>query len=179
MNENRPNADPALHGLEGPRARRTLAADLGSVVDEARQLRVDIGMVPYRVFSVVVAWSGGKRGVGTQRLVRETEFLPTPEVRLEGQSRELRPGGARERGRPQLRRISTRYSEDEVRALLHRDLLDGEEGHIEVRMDERLDDKPRRRRFTVAGAPFLDQAKFEWTVKIAEQDDPRQRNGRF
>jgi hypothetical protein len=156
-----------------------LAARLGKTVDRARQIRVDMGLTPYRVFSVVMAWSGGKRGVGTQRLVRETEFLPTPEIRLDGQSRELRPGGARERGRPRLRRISPRYSEDEVRALLHRDLLDGEEGHIEVRMDGRLDDKPRRRRFTVAGAPFLDQAKFEWTVQIAEQDDPRKRNGRF
>lgn len=178
-NENRPNADGKLGGVDESFGRRTLAAELAETVDEARQIKADLGMLPYRVFSVVVRWDGGRRGVGPERLVRETEFLPTPEIRLDAQNRELKEGGARERGKTRLRKVSARYSEDEVRALLHRDLQDGEQGYIEVRLDGRLDDKPRRRRFTVAGAPFLDQAKFEWTVKVAEQDDPRSRNGKF
>lgn len=174
-----PNSDRSLTGgLDGQQATRSLASELADVVDDARQLTTDLGFRPYRVFSVVERWSGGTRGRGTVEVVREVEFVPPPELDYKSLRRKFGPAGAVERGEVLLRKLSARYTEDEVFELLHRKLRPGEVGYIETRTDGRFGNEPHRRRFVVASVPSLDAAKFEWTVRLKPQDDARDDRGR-
>jgi len=170
-----PNADPRLHGVDGE---RSLAADLAETADELRQIAADLGVRPYRIFSVRIRWSGSVVGAGVPSVVLEEEFLPTPRINLERMRREARePGGYVERGIVKMDRISARYTEDQIDALCVGRLAPAnEERLIEVRLDSRQGE-PARRRFAVAEAPFLRAESFEWIVRLVPQDDPRERSG--
>lgn len=170
-----PNDDPALRPHPSPE--RSFAETMGEIVDEARQLQTELGLRPYRVFSVLVRWSGGSPGRGEPCVVMEREILPTPLLRLDGARGSMRSGGVAERGNVRLAEISTRYTEDELRALFHGEhSLPNESAFIEIRMDAR-DGVVTRRRFVVAGAPFRDLDKWEWTVPLVEQTPNRTRGG--
>jgi hypothetical protein len=168
-----PDRDPRLH--PNARPERSLAEDLAGIVDEARQMVTDFGMRPYRVFSVVVRWSGGARHRGTPEVVSTEEFLPTPSIdgRL---SRELREAGAVERGVVRLTGLSSRYTEDDIDRLCRRIGRDGDEHYIEVVMDER-DGVSERRRYVVSAVPFRRPESFDWEAQLTRQDEGRTRQG--
>ena len=176
-----PNADSEVQGgLPQRRADRSLAADLGEVVDEARQTLTDLGMRPYRVFSVVERWSGGAIGRGQPKVIQSTELVPPPFVDFMPLARRYGSAGSVERGDIILRKISPRYTEDELFALVRPVTTPGEAAYIEIVQDGRfgaLGALPRRRRFVVSGTPWLDQARFEWLVKVRAQDNARTRRG--
>lgn len=150
---------------------------LGQTADELRQLYTDVGLRPYRVFSVVVQWSGGKIGVGVAVVARQTEFLPTPLVDLSPVWSEVKSAGKVEDGVATLRQISPRLTEDEVRGLFFQDEIEpGQEGFLEVVHDAR-DGQTERRRFTVRGAPYRKAGKFEWTCRLQRARKDRKRDG--
>lgn len=175
MTRKSPNQDPALHPVDGS---RTLVDDMGELVDDMRQIGVDLGLTPYRVFAVRLRWSGDRVGSGTPAVELEEEFLPTPRVDLAGLRREARePGGYVERGTIRMDRVSPRYTEDQIASLCARGKLPPNvEAFIEVRMDAR-DPNALRRRFVVAEAPVRRAERFDWLVRLLPQDDPRRRSG--
>lgn len=168
-----PSTDPALHPSCSPG--ESLVESLGSVADDLRQIAVDLGARPYRVFSVVVRWSGGEIGRGTPTS-HEREFLPTPNLREPSVNNEPRTGGLVERGSVRLSEISPRYTEDEVRSLFGCDEEPGVETFVEVRVDAR-DGSTERRRFVVSGMPYREATRFQWVAKLLRQDTDRRRNG--
>lgn len=169
----RPNQRGVPGGLAPWAAEDSLGAELGAVVDDARALVAELGLRPYRVFSVLVRWTGGQRGRGTQELVSRTEVVPPPEVDLRPLRRPARDAGQPERGEVTLRKVSPQYTEEEVQRLFPRTLATGQEAFLEVVADGRFEDgaEPARRRFVVCGAPYLDQMRFEWIVPMRPQDD--------
>ncbi len=177
MSDNRRDLPGNSCGLGGIDGDGSLFNEANAIVDDLRQIAVDLGQNPYRVFSVVVRWTGGARGRGDQVLVSESELVPTPQVDYRPLRQELANAGSLERGTVRLTHVSPRYSEPEIRALLFRDLVDGEEAYIESRIDGRNDGDPQRRRFVVSGAPWLDQKRFQWVVPMTEQDDRRAASG--
>jgi len=146
------------------------------VADELRQLYTDLGLRPYRVFSVLQGWSGGKVGDGIPRVLREVEFLPTPLVDLTPVRRRPTEGGFTEDGTVTLHEISPRLTEDQVQQLCSPQLLPGQESYVEVRHDAR-DGETTRRRFTVQGVPFRKAGKFEWWVRLVKANPDRGRAG--
>lgn len=172
----RPNDDTQLGALGAPEL--SLVEDLADVVDDLRQLNTDFGLRPYRVFSVVYRWTGGAKGRGDAVLESETEFLPTPNITEVDQLRgQLTSGGTDEQGRIRMDEISPRYTEDDIRALFHvQPLPDGDEGFLEMRVDQR-DGSTARRRFTTQNVPMRRADKFDWTVRLLEQQPPRSRSG--
>lgn len=177
-----PNLDGDLPGGLRPssRATRSTAAQLSEIVDEGRQLMTDEGFRPYRVFSVLERWSGGRIGAGTVKLVRVVEFVPPPYVDFQPLRRKYGGAGTVERGDILLRKISARYTEEELFSLTKPDTAPGEVASIEIQHDGRFDRAqiPRRRRFVISGVPWLDQARFEWIVRMRPQDNARDRRGR-
>lgn len=171
-----PDRDPGLH--PNPSPERSIVESLGAVVDDARQLLTDFGMRPYRVFSIVVEWSGSDRGRGLPRVVSEQEILPTPEVDFAGLRGQMRSAGKVDTGGATLRELSPRLTEEDIELLFHvQPLPAGQEGFIEIQMDRR-DGEARRRRFVVQGAPQRKPEDFEWTVRLASQEGKRERSGR-
>ena len=173
----KPGTDPALQGVDCGRP-GGLVESLGGTADSMRQLLTDAGLRPYRVFSVVVRWSGGAPGRGDVQVVSEQELLPRPlVVDMGGVRGASTAAGKEERGGVMLRQVSPRYTEDDLRALFHQQPLpQGHEGFLEVRMDGR-DGVAERRRFVVRDVPHRDAGKFEWRVKLAKQSADRTRAG--
>lgn len=171
-----PNTDPAIGA--NPLPCRSLVEGLGEVADDLRQLYTDFGLRPYRLFSVVVSWSGGEIGRGTASVASETEFLPTPKVDVRPLSREATEAGEVERGQIRVSEISPRYTEEDIRVLFHTQPLPaGHEGFVEMRMDGRDGKYAVRHRLIVADTPWRQADKFQWTVRMVAQDEPRSRTG--
>ncbi len=170
-----PNTDPSLHPLVTPA--RSLVEDLGETADEMRQLYTDFGMRPYRVFSIVVKWTGGDVGRGEQQVISETEFLPTPLVDMSRLNAALKSGGRVENGNVRLRELSPRYTEEQITELFHRNPLPkGLQSFVEVREDAR-DGNTKRRRFQVTGVPERRADEFQWTVELVSAYPDRNRDG--
>ena len=169
-----PDENPCLRPPAQPG--RSLVEQLSPVYDAAQALVADIGLRPYRVFAVRTRWTGGDVGRGNQVLVSETEYLPTPQVRYRQQG-EQESAGFEERGRAELRKLSTRYTEAEIRGVFGDPLGPAEEAFIESRMDARDGRRVLHRRFTIASAP--QRIGFEWRVDIRPQDNMRTRSGQL
>lgn len=171
-----PNNDPREHPNQQPG--RSLTEELGATVDDLRQLYTDFGQRPYRVFSVIVSWSGGSSGRGDAVVQQETELLPTPlVVDMKSVRGRATPGGFDEAGGITIKQISPRYTEDDIRALFFvQPLPVSKDGFLEVRVDSR-DGETRRRRFVVKGAPYRDAGKFDWSARMVLQSHDRDRDG--
>ncbi len=166
-------------GLDPWDADRSLGDELSEVVDDARQIVADLGLRPYRIFSVLESWSGGSRGRGVVTVVKELEFTPPPVVNYSPLRRNLGSAGVVERGDVLLEKISPRFTEEEIRSFFPSNLVRGQVVYIEARWDGRNSGEPHRRRFTVASVPFLEiPRRFQWVVKLRPQDDPRQSSGK-
>ena len=151
---------------------------LGGVADELRQLYTDLGLRPYRVFSVQEQWSGGKVGVGIPAVVAEVELLPTPLLDQRPLRRKMNQGGFTEDGSVMLRQISPRLTEDEVALLCCGDrTIPGRETYLEVRHDARDGSDVVRRRYTIQGVPAREAGKFQWQVRLIKANPDRDRNG--
>jgi hypothetical protein len=168
-----PNDNPELFPPDDPSA--TFAEGMGAIVDDVRSLVSDMGLRPYRVFSVLVRWSGGEVGRG-EPVSFEREFVPTPKLIEPSVTSEPRSGGLVERGLATLTEISPRYTEDELRDLFGCDERPGVEIFVEVRVDAR-DGSTERRRFAVSGMPFRDADGFQWVARLIRQDGGRRRDG--
>lgn len=168
-----PGTDPSLHPARAPG--RTLVEQLGPLVDELRQLNTDFGLRPYRVFSVVVRWSGGAVGKGNPTVITDKELLPTPNVPgLHTLEDRMTEGGRSERGSILMTEVSPRYTEDEVRSLFHvHPLLSGDDGFLELRIDGR-DGETIRRRFACL-VPGRRADKFDWAVRLRRQNQNEHR----
>lgn len=166
---------PGLH--PNPAPSRSLVEELADVADDLRQLQTDFGLRPYRVFSVLQHWSGGRVGAGLVATVREIEFLPTPLVDVLPVKRRMTEGGFTEDGDTWLKEISPRLTEDEVQNLVApQGLQAGDDPFIEVRMDAR-DGQSERRRYTVQGPPVRDAGAFQWKVRLVKANPDRSRQG--
>jgi hypothetical protein len=170
-----PNTDGGVRPNPNPSA--SLFESMGSVADDMRQIATDLGARPYRVFSIVLRWSGGEVGKGTPQVVGETEYLPTPMLTFGGVRGAVRSAGRVDRGNARLSEVSPRYTEDEISALFHvKPLAAGMQAFIESRIDER-DGQTQRRRYVLAGPPWRDVENFQWVVPLQTEDAARSRSG--
>ena len=187
-----PDPDTEAHGRRNPRPvppdrdlglranpapQRSLVEELGEVADDLRQLNTDLGMRPYRVFSVLVEWSGTARGRGKPTTVREVELLPTPLVDFRPLGKASTSGGKTDRGTARLREISPRYTEEDIESLFRQPAGASSETFLEVRYDARGGRDPVRRRFVVKDVPHHEAENFQWVCTIVAQDQPRRRDG--
>lgn len=166
-------------GSADPAPQLSLVEEQSELVDELRQLQTEFGLRPYRVFSVVVEWDSGELYRGTQRIVGEKEFLPTPLVDLRPMYTLLREAGTFEHGDIVLREISPSLTEDQIKELFFNGakLGPGQLGYIEVRHDARKGNEPSRRRFVVRGAPWRDAERFQWIATLSDEEHDRLPNG--
>lgn len=182
---------PELAGrLEAPRPdeqRASLANRLVPVVDKIRTLASNLGVRPYRVFLMHVAWSGGEVGDGNARVVGRVEILPPPRVRSIGSMDEVvRSTGVTEEGAIEIDRISARFTEDDLlgRTLdlqdpnARRTTEDGMDFYWELQETRPSTPLQVVRRFAVQGVPELRRGACEWVVRLTKQDfDPGRQGG--
>lgn len=145
----------------------SLVDGFGSMADDLRQVAVDMGLRPYRVWVVAVEWSGEAPGKGTARVVQDFELLPTPIVDLRGLRSDFKAGGKAERGSAKIQEISPRYSEAEISGLFH--VKRGREVFIEIAHDSRDPEPQARRRFGIRGVPYRNTDNFCWDVGLERE----------
>lgn len=179
----KPNFDKGIASLDDTLSKArcstgmSLVEELGEVADDLRQIATELGARPYRVFSIVVGWSGGEIGRGDQTVLEETELLPTPYVDLSVIRYRVTSGGKTDDGVVKMFEISPRYTEDEVKALFSRELGDTEQQFVEIRLDARFGEDPMRHRLVLSGMPYHDATGFQWVVNLMIQQEERRRTG--
>lgn len=162
----------------------TLIDSLGGVVDCVRDLYTTLGLRTYEVSLVWTRWTGGERGVGNEFVVQVLPLLPTPKLSdLSSLELQLKEIGSNEQGTLTVTELSSRYTED---LLLGRagPLVSGEaippdvnffwEVFLPSKRGEGI-----RRRFTPASAPSKRPDSFDWEIRLMQQDEARQRDGRL
>ena len=167
----------------------TLAGRLVPVVDKVRNLYARLGVHVYRVYLVHVVWSGGKRGVGQQRITSRTEILPVPRVRdLSSVRRPIRSTGVTEEGDVVVDRISGKYAEDDLLGrtpdladpALPRTSRSDVEFFWEIVENRPTTPNPVIRRFSPpSAAPFIRRDAAQWSVTLTRQAGDRGRRGGF
>lgn len=90
----------------------SLRDDLIPLVDDARQLAVDVGVRVRPVTRVVRTWTGAKPGAGTSSEV-SADLTPTPKVRDAVQV-QYGPAGAYETGDLLVTRVSAAYGQADL-----------------------------------------------------------------
>jgi len=162
-----------------PNPGRSIVAGFAGVVDGLRQLETNAGLRPYRVFAVVVKWSGGEVGRGDPTVESEVELLPTPLVRLKGIRFENKPGGKTDRGYVEVSEVSTRYTEEQLLTAFHvkQPLGEGREAFYEIVRDARDGQPGLRRRFVLRQVPDHDAENFQWILRLSAQDKSRGKDG--
>ncbi len=167
-----------MNGRPHPNPDASLVGEFDDVIDEMRQLQTDVGARPYRVFAVVIEWSGKEVGKGDPRVIVERELLPTPLVRLRGVRVERTSIGKAERGYTELSELSPGYTEEELQRSFHvKQLTEGVEAFYEIQQDRRDPGAPRRR-FTLVSPPERDVENFQWVLRLGRQDPDRARDGK-
>lgn len=151
------------------------------VVDDLRQLQTDAGNRPYRVFAIVVAWSGGEVGRGDPTVVSERELLPTPLVQLRGIKRHSTSAGKSDRGYTELTELSPSYTEEQLQLSFHvkqpLEKLEKFEFFYEIQQDRRDSPDSPRRRFVLRDVPVYDVKNHQWVIHLSSQDKNRGKRG--
>ena len=167
---------PAISGRVHPErpGRRTLGDSLGPLGDMARQIRTDLGLVPYRVFLVHWRWPG-KVGLGKPVEISRVEIQPPPKVSdMNGTALAVAAFGNSEGGGIFLSKISTKFSEEDLTGKTP-DLLDlvrtstsawNVEFFYEVVLN-RPGSKPRR--YIHSGVPNLNKTGIHWHLPLIKQ----------
>jgi len=172
-----PEVAGKVHPLAPGQFARSLAGSLGPSLDEIRQIGTDLGLRPYRVFLVHWQWAGEK-GVGRPREISRREILPTPRVRDMSQASFLMSQfGMTEAGGIFIDRISTKYSEDDLRGRTpdlrnparQQTNLANVEFFWEVREDRQTVPPPKPRRFTPGAVPMLSRSAMSWSLPLTKQ----------
>jgi len=149
-------------------------------LDELRQLAADFGARPYRVFMIRTQWTGGKRGRGVERVISETEILPTPKIETVASiNLQMLDAGIDEQGSLSIAEISPRYTENE---LLGRnedgsEIPDNETFSWEVRLSRGDAGEDKRRRYVVRGVPDYRPTELQWKVSLIRAGSDRQADG--
>jgi hypothetical protein len=156
----------------------SLGQDLVCLVDQARDVRVELGLRPYVVRMVRTRWTGGARGRGQEVVTSVQPILPVPKVSdLTALTEVLTSVGVSEQGGVMVTEISGAYTEDQ--------LLGKQPGGVLPERDEKFyweveyvgPGGGELRRFTVRGAPTYLAEKFQWTVQLERADQGRSRAG--
>lgn len=168
--------------LEDFNYKESMLGELMECVDCIRQIPVELGARPYRVFLIWTRWSGEERGEGVESLIREEEILPVPKIQeMASVQLQLLDIGMDEQGSLQVSQISPRYTENQ---LLGRNpdgsgIADNETFSWEVRLDKGdVSDLKKRRRFMVKGVPSFKAESLQWSVNLIRAGSDRQHDGR-
>jgi hypothetical protein len=167
--------------LDAEELQCTLAQKLIPVADKIRDLHTQFGGRPYIVRIIRTRWTGSKRGVGSEHVMKETTITPTPlVVSLDGLQETLTPVGLNEYGSLQVTNISGRYTEEQLRGFdkSGNGLPSNEQLWWEIEFPRVRDGKPGvKRRFAVRSAPNYSPYSFQWSVSLDSVDERRNRQG--
>lgn len=158
------------------RYKHTLGRALVPVADAVRDLKVQLGLVPYRVSMVRVKWSGRRRGLGEPAVVGVFEILPTPVATdLSALTDIVQTIGREEQGSIMLTKISGRYTEDQLRGYDFdgQPIAEDEQVFWEIEFLGTGD----KRRFVSTSAPSWLPKTFEWTMRLEKAVENRDRDG--
>jgi hypothetical protein len=165
------NCECGCHqGFTAPEAGAAASARLSAMWDRARDLRVRLGLRPYKV-SIVRARASGmrQRGDGPTEITGKWTILPTPKVSdLTSLTEVLAAEQLRESGGVSVSEISLRYSENTLlgRGDNGRPLAGGEAVYWEIQYLDPSGRPAMRRRFTPSSAPAMHPERAEWVVNL-------------
>jgi hypothetical protein len=165
--------------VDDAQAKATLARDFIELADDLRDLLTQFGLRSYRVSTLRIQWSGGKRGKGTPTIVEERPILPTPKITaLDGLLGVIQNVGLDETGSLEVSQISGTYSEDQLRGFDSdgTGIPPDQEFLWEVEFFP-TEGPSKKRRFFPKTAPNYKAGALQWTIRLEKANDDRSRNG--
>lgn len=175
-----PARRPEFAVLSGEAYEHTLTGEMIPVADTLRNLLTCFGQRPYQVRLVWTQWSGGKRGIGVEQVVRVKRLLPTPLVEsIDAITLTVQPIGLDEVGNARVREISGTYTEEFLRGLgpNGEEIPKEQNFYYEVLFPRAEPELPLLRRFSLRGTPAFQPEQFGWTVGLMRSTEDRERSG--
>ena len=180
-----PEAAGSVRPLRPDEVKSSLMNRLVPNIDKIRQLPVNLGLRPYRVFMVHILWSGERIGEGQPQETSRREILPTPRIRdMSATSEVLSAFGRTEEGGIVVDRISAKFSEDDLMGATP-DLIEpamprtgkrNGDFFWEVQESRPGTPNPIPRRYVPSGTPTLMRGGLHWRVPLNKQMVNRSRN---
>ena len=180
-----PEAAGSVRPLRRDEVKSSLMNRLVPNIDKIRQLPVNLGLRPYRVFMVHILWSGERIGEGQPQETSRREILPTPRIRdMSATSEVLSAFGRTEEGGIVVDRISAKFSEDDLMGATP-DLIEpamprtgkrNGDFFWEVQESRPGTPNPIPRRYVPSGTPTLMRGGLHWRVPLNKQMVNRSRN---
>ena len=180
-----PEAAGSVRPLRPDEVKSSLMNRLVPTIDKIRQLPVNLGLRPYRVFMVHILWSGERIGEGQPQETSRREILPTPRIRdMSATTEVLSAFGRTEEGGIVVDRISAKFSEDDLMGVTP-DLIDpamprtgkrNGDFFWEVQENRPGTPNPIPRRYVPSGTPTLMRGGVHWRIPLNKQMVNRSRN---
>lgn len=172
MRPPRPPAEP-LPSVPGTGC-TSFADELAAIRADASVMNTEMGLRPYRVFSVRLHWSGGAPGRGDVTRTLVAEYLPRPKVAFRTR-REFGAAGYVERGVVILSELPLGLTAAEVPDLfaLTVPLTPADETFLEVVADG--EEAAERRRFVAVEPP--ERRAWDWRLVVRQQGGQRAPDG--
>jgi hypothetical protein len=110
-----PQQTGQVHPQAPDKIGRSLVYSIAPSIDKIRQIATDLGLRPYRVFMIHVAWTGARRGDGQPMETARREIKPTPKItNMDATTFMMRGYGMTEEGGVAVTRISLDFTEDDL-----------------------------------------------------------------
>ena len=171
--------DDSLTIIADSKVDQLLIPSLTCVVDQLRDIEVQLGARTLRVSLVWTQWSGGERGLGVEETVREEVLTPYPKVAPFTDHRaDLQAIGTEELGQLMVTDISARYTEDFLQGHgeAGEDIQADQSFYWEIRTTQ-VAGSGMRRRYVPNSPPSYDPLKFGWAIKLLRASEDRTRDG--
>jgi hypothetical protein len=163
--------------LGASEARGSLVHRLAHRADRLRQIATRLGLRPYRVFLTWTRWSSDERGVGSQKVVKRVEILPTPKVMsMDSINLNLHGGGLLPEGSVRVSKISCyEYDEALLKGTWDREgeqkIPEPYEFFYEIVEDGRSGCEEERKRFRILAGPHRDAGGVQWELMLARASE--------
>lgn len=163
----------ALKQLTPDEARRTIVHRQQKHIDRARQQLVKIGLRPYNVDLVWVAWTGDERGDGYEKIIKRISLVPNPVVvDLTSINMSVVATGVLPVGSVRLEKVSACYTSDALLGRLAEAPKARFEFYYEIWEDGRTGPSDRMK-FRPSSTPYRDLYGWKISLERISQDGTR------